>query len=157
MGSPIQAFWNLRVTHGKIAMKCPGCSRDVSLEELYCSRCGRELPNKAVVFSDRTQTLSMVFHRLKRGDVIAQRYEVIEELGSGAMGNIYKVQDKKIGEEMAMKVLNPDITSDETMVLRFKNELLLARKITHKNVCRMFDIGDDQGMIYITMEWQFAC
>ena len=102
---------------------------------------------------DRTQTLSMAFRRLKRGDVLAQRYEVIEELGSGAMGRIYKVQDIKIGEKMAMKVLNPEITSDETTVLRFKNELRLARKITHKNVCRMFDFGEDQEMIFITMEY----
>lgn len=95
----------------------------------------------------------MVFRRLKRGDILAQRYEVIEELGSGAMGRIYKVQDIKIGERMAMKVLNPEITSDETTVLRFKNELRLARTITHKNVCRMFDFGEDQGMIFITMEY----
>lgn len=152
-GSPIPVSWNLCMTHGKTEMKCPECSRAVSLEEIYCSRCGIELPKKAIVYSDRTQTLSMAFRRLRRGDVLVQRYEVIEELGSGAMGKIYKVQDKKIGEVMAMKVLNPDIASDETVVLRFKNELLLARKITHKNVCRMFDIGDDQGMIFITMEY----
>ena len=95
----------------------------------------------------------MAFRRLKRGDIVAQRYEVIEELGAGAMGRIYKVQDTKIGEQMAMKVLNPEITSDETTVLRFKNELRLARTITHKNVCRMFDFGEDQGMIFITMEY----
>lgn len=95
----------------------------------------------------------MAFRRLKRGDILAQRYEVIEEIGSGAMGRIYKVQDIKIGEQMAMKVLNPEITSDETTVLRFKNELRLARTITHRNVCRMFDFGEDQGMIFITMEY----
>lgn len=120
------------------------CSNEVSSGEFYCSRCGTEY---------RTQTLSMAFRRLKRGDIVAQRYEVIEELGAGAMGRIYKVQDIKIGEQMAMKVLNPEITSDETTILRFKNELRLARTITHKNICRMFDFGEDQGMIFITMEY----
>ncbi len=134
-------------------MKCTECSHEVSQGELYCSRCGVELSEWDSGFFDRTQTLSFVSRRLKRGDVLARRYEVIEELGSGAMGRIYKVQDNKIGEEMAMKVLNPEITSEETTVQRFKNELRLARKITHKNVCRMFDFGDDQGMIFITMEY----
>jgi serine/threonine protein kinase len=125
----------------------------VSLQEFYCSQCGTELSKRTFGFYDRTQTLSMAFRRLKRGDILSQRYEVIEELGSGAMGRIYKVQDIKIGEKMAMKVLNPQIASDETTVLRFKNELRLARTITHKNVCRMFDFGEDQGMIFITMEY----
>lgn len=134
-------------------IKCPKCSKEVSLGEFYCSRCGVELSNNTSVNSDRTLTLSMAFHRLKRGDVLAQRYEVIEELGSGAMGRIYKVHDIKIGEKIAMKVLNPEIASDETTVLRFKNELRLARTITHNNVCRMFDFGEEQGMKFITMEY----
>lgn len=153
MRRQIPALWNTRVNQGKSEMKCPECSHEVMSGELYCSRCGVELSKRTFGFFDRTQTLSMVFRRLERGDILAQRYEVIEELGSGAMGRIYKVLDNKIGEKMAMKILNPEITSDETTVLRFKNELRLARKITHKNVCRMFDIGDDQGMIFITMEY----
>jgi serine/threonine protein kinase len=134
-------------------MKCPKCLNEVSLGEFYCSRCGVELSKRTYGFCDRTQTLSLEFRRLKRGDILAQRYEVIEELGSGAMGKIYKVKDIKIGEKMAMKILNPEITSDGTTVLRFKNELRLARTITHKNVCRMFEINEDQGMVFITMEY----
>jgi serine/threonine protein kinase len=153
MGRQTLAFWNTRVNKAKGDMKCTECSHSVSPGELYCSRCGAELSKKYSGFFDRTQTLSFVFRRLKQGDILAQRYEVIEELGSGAMGRIYKVLDNKIGEKMAMKILNPEITSDETTVLRFKNELRLARKITHKNVCRMFDIGDEKGMIFITMEY----
>ncbi len=90
---------------------------------------------------------------MERGNTIAERYEIIEELGRGGMGNVYRVVDKKINEEIALKLLHPVIAAEEKTIERFKNELILARRITHKNVCRMYDLNEEEGTPYITMEY----
>ena len=87
------------------------------------------------------------------GSTFDQRYEVLEELGKGGMGRVYKVLDKEVNETVALKLLNPEIAGDEETVERFRNELKLARKISHRNVCRMFDLRKDGGTYYITMEY----
>ncbi|TFG42986.1 MAG: serine/threonine protein kinase [Syntrophobacterales bacterium] len=87
------------------------------------------------------------------GSTFAGRYQVIEELGHGGMGRVYKVQDTDIKEKVALKVLRPEITLDKETVERFSNELKLARKISHRNVCRMFDLGRAEGTTFITMEF----
>jgi serine/threonine protein kinase/tetratricopeptide (TPR) repeat protein len=78
---------------------------------------------------------------------------VIEELGHGGMGRVYKVQDTDIKEKIALKLLRPEITLDMEAVERFSNELKLARRISHRNVCRMFDLGRAEGTTFITMEF----
>lgn len=77
----------------------------------------------------------------------------MEELGKGGMGAVYRVFDKKIEEEVALKLLNPEVSSDLKTIERFRNELKLARKISHKNVCRMYDLNEEKGTQYITMEY----
>jgi serine/threonine protein kinase len=89
----------------------------------------------------------------RRGELFAGRYEVIEEIGRGGMGRVYKVFDKKVKEKIALKILNPEIASDKVTLERFENELRIARKIAHKNVCRLFDLDEEQGVHYITMEY----
>ena len=69
------------------------------------------------------------------------------------MGRVYKVNDTKIGEKIALKVIRPEAGLDHKTLERFSNELKLARKIRHKNVCQMFDLGEDRGTHYITMEY----
>ncbi len=90
---------------------------------------------------------------LARGSTFAGRFEVVEELGKGGMGIVYRVFDKKIDEEVALKLLNPEVSSDLKTIERFRNELKLARKISHKNVCRMYDLNEEKGTQYITMEY----
>jgi TolB-like protein/Tfp pilus assembly protein PilF/predicted Ser/Thr protein kinase len=90
---------------------------------------------------------------LATGTTFAGRYQVIEELGKGGMGNVYKVYDAEVEEKVALKLLNPEIASDEETIKRFRNELKLARTISHKNVCRMYDLGQQEGVYYITMEY----
>ena len=87
------------------------------------------------------------------GSTFAGRYEVRDLLGSGGMGKVYKVIDKKVGEVVALKLLKQEIASDGRMIERFRNELKLARKITHRNVCRMHDLNEEKGIHYITMEF----
>jgi len=91
--------------------------------------------------------------QLTTGATFAGRYQVIEELGRGGMGRVYKVYDQRIEAKVALKLLSPDIASDEETIRRFRDELKLARAISHRNVCRMYDLGDAEGTSYITMEY----
>jgi serine/threonine-protein kinase len=97
--------------------------------------------------------MATVQEELITGSTFAGRYQVIEELGHGGMGRVYKVHDTKIGEKIALKLIRPEAGLDSRTVERFSNELKLARKIRHKNVCQMFDLGEDRGTRYITMEY----
>jgi serine/threonine protein kinase len=100
-----------------------------------------------------TETLQTPVMELSIGSTFAGRYQIIEELGRGGMGNVYKALDKELGERVALKLLKPEIASDDRMIERFRNELKFARKITHKNVCRMFDLSKTEKTPYITMEY----
>ena len=85
--------------------------------------------------------------------VLGQRYDILGEAGRGAMGQVYKARDRETGEILALKLLKPEIASDQTMVDRFKSELLFARKITHKNVCRVYEFNRIDGIAYTSMEF----
>jgi serine/threonine protein kinase len=85
--------------------------------------------------------------------VLEQRYQILGEAGRGAMGQVYKARDRETGEIVALKLLKPEIASDQTMVDRFKGELLFARKITHKNVCRVYEFNRIDGIAYTSMEF----
>jgi len=100
-----------------------------------------------------TETLQTPVRELTTGSIFAGRYQVIEELGHGGMGRVYKVHDTDIKEKIALKVLRPEIALDKETIERFSNELKLARKISHRNVCRMFDLGKAEGTTFITMEF----
>jgi HAMP domain-containing protein len=90
---------------------------------------------------------------LSPGSVLAGRYEIEEVLGRGGMGVVYRARDRQLGEGVAVKVLRPDLgVLDATTLERFKQELKLARRITHRNVVRTYDIGEANGTYYITME-----
>ena len=84
---------------------------------------------------------------------LSQRYEILAEAGHGSMGNVYKARDRETGEIVALKLLKPEIASDLGMMDRFKNELLFARKITHKNVCRVHEFNRIGGIAYTSMEF----
>ena len=71
----------------------------------------------------------------------------------GGMGRVYRVLDKKINEEIALKVIRPDVASDRGIIARFSSELKLARQVVHRNVARMFDLNEEHGVPYITMEY----
>jgi serine/threonine protein kinase len=84
---------------------------------------------------------------------LGQRYEILASAGHGSMGNVYKARDRETGETVALKLLKPEIASDQVMMERFKNELLFARKITHKNVCRVYEFNRLGGIAYTSMEF----
>jgi eukaryotic-like serine/threonine-protein kinase len=87
------------------------------------------------------------------GERFAGRYDILELLGSGGMGVVYRAYDREVGEAVAIKALRPDLGEiDATLLERFKQELRLARRITHRNVVRTYDLGEVDGLYYITME-----
>jgi tetratricopeptide (TPR) repeat protein/predicted Ser/Thr protein kinase len=90
---------------------------------------------------------------LAPGTTFAGRYQVIEDLGGGGMGRVYKVFDREIKEKLALKLILPQIAADPRIIARFQNELKLARKISHKNVCRVYHLGKENDVYYMTMEF----
>ncbi len=134
-------------------MKCPKCHTDNPETVKFCGECGTQLPSPKPTFVSPTETLQTPVKELTTGSTFAGRYQVIEELGKGGMGKVYKVFDTKIKEKVALKLIKPEIASDHETIERFSNELRLARKIGHRNVCRMFDMGEEEGAHFITMEY----
>lgn len=86
-------------------------------------------------------------------EALAARYEVLDTLGEGGMGMVYRVRDRETGEILALKLLRPEIARDPAMMERFKNEIRLAHRITHKNVCRIYDFNRVGDLAYFTMEY----
>ncbi len=136
-----------------MSITCPKCHSENSETKQFCGDCGTAFPSSKGIRTEATETIQTPIRELTTGSTFAGRYQVIEELGHGGMGRVYKVQDTKIGEKIALKLIRPEADLDKNSVERFSNELKLARKIRHKNVCQMFDLGEDQGTRYITMEY----
>ena len=134
-------------------MKCPKCHFENPDDTRFCGKCGTQLPSLEEISVSTTETLSAPRKELTIGGTFAGRYQVIEELGKGGMGRVYKVFDKEIGEKVALKLINPEIAADENTIERFRNELKLARKISHRNVCRMYDLSKEERTHFITMEY----
>lgn len=90
---------------------------------------------------------------LQVGTLLANRYEILAALGEGGMGAVYKARDRELNRPVALKVIRPDLARNQSIVDRFKQELLLAREVTHKNVIRIYDLGESEGLRFITMEF----
>jgi serine/threonine protein kinase/Flp pilus assembly protein TadD len=136
-----------------MATNCPKCHHENPDETLYCGKCGTQLPPPKVDHPEVTETLQTPIKELTTGSTFAGRYQIIEELGKGGMGRVYKVFDTDIKEKVALKLLKSEIASDRETIERFSNELKYARKISHRNVCRMYDLGKEAGNYFITMEY----
>ena len=134
-------------------MKCPRCQNDNPEGTRYCGRCGRELPGSGETLPTGTATYQTPTKGLDRGTTFARRFEIIEEIGQGGMGTVYKAYDSKIREVVALKLLKPEIASDPEVIERFRNEIKLARQVAHRHVCRMYDLGEEWLSIYISMEY----
>jgi serine/threonine protein kinase len=116
-------------------MICPSCQalNDDSAEA--CFTCGRALG------------------ALTQGALIGDRYEILSPLGKGGMGMVYKAHDRMLEETVAIKVLRSEFANTPEMAKRFRQEIRLARKVTHRNVCRIHEYGEDSGVRYISMEY----
>jgi serine/threonine protein kinase/tetratricopeptide (TPR) repeat protein len=133
--------------------KCPECNAINPINSSFCRKCGTQISGSRKVYVSKTDTIQATVRELTTGSTFAGRYQVIEKLAKGGMGIVYKVYDKKINEKIALKLINVDTETDQETIKRFKNELKLARKISHRNVCRMYYLGEERGLNYITMEF----
>ncbi len=131
---------------------CSHCGANNTQDSEFCKKCGThilESKNEPIP----TKTLEVPKEELSTGSTFAQRYQIIEELGKGGMGMVYKAYDTEVKDRIALKLIKPDISLDKNTIERFQNELKLARKITHRNVCRMHDLGKSDSNYFITMEY----
>jgi serine/threonine-protein kinase len=131
--------------------KCPKCQTDNPSDSKYCKECASPLPSPGE--AEVTKTIEAPKEELTTGTTFAGRYQIIEELGKGGMGRVYRVLDKELKEEVALKLIKPEIAKDQKTIERFKNELKTARKISHRNVARMYELMEEGGTHFISMEY----
>lgn len=135
-------------------MKCPSCQHPNPPDTSFCGKCGTSLKKPKKKAPAPTRTLKIAVGELTPGADFARRYQVIEDLGKGGMGHVYKVLDREINEVIALKLLKPGLLEEGEIVERFHNELKLARRISHRNVCGLYHLSKDENdTFYITMEY----
>ena len=120
---------------GTVSMICYFCRAESEETATTCSSCGRALT------------------QLSPGDVLSSRYEVLDTLGRGGMGSVHKAHDRILDEIVAVKVLRADLARAPQMARRFRSEIKLARKVSHRNVCRIHEYGEHAGRGYVSMEY----
>lgn len=157
--------------------KCAGCGLELSDNVRFCSSCGRPASS-----SDDTATIDYAppspspprsssgsspsgsrssrsvdylvsEGRFLPGRLVASRYRIVALLGKGGMGEVYRADDLTLGQSVAMKFLPDEAARDEAMLERFRNEVRMARRVSHPNVCRVYDVGEIEGQTFFTMEY----
>ena len=116
-------------------MNCPSCQGENDDAAEACFTCG-----------------FLFVSVVRRGAVLASRYEILRPLGRGGMGAVYEALDRVLDETVALKVLRPDIARSEELTLRFRSEIKLARRVRHPNVCAIHEYGEDGALRFISME-----
>ena len=91
--------------------------------------------------------------RFTPGQIIAERYRIVALAGRGGMGEVYRAEDLKLSQVVAIKFLPEALSQDAEALARFHSEVRIARQVSHPNVCRVFDIGDAEGLPFLTMEF----
>src|SRR5262245_29197678 len=141
-------------------MRCPECSSDNPETGRFCAQCGAALdalsstPTRTnIARAPRATPSSPAPDRFPLGTLIAGRYRIVGLLGRGGMGEVYRADDLKLGQPVALKFLTPGLERAKGRLDRFLNEVRLALKVTHPNVCRVYDIGDAEGLHFISMEY----
>jgi hypothetical protein len=117
---------------------------------------GRFIPtliNDAAKLMPKLERASVTEGRFIPGAVLASRYRIIGLLGRGGMGEVYRADDLKLAQAVALKFLPENLAGDRNMLARFHKEVRIARQISHPNVCRVFDIGEIEGQHFLSMEY----
>src|SRR5882672_6594149 len=149
-------------------MKCPSCHKVIAGDASSCPSCGYS-------FEDATQRLepgeapagkarqkvsrsytsfdSIDDARFVPGTMLAERYRIVGLLGKGGMGEVYRADDLKLGQPVALKFLPDHLLSDGAALARFHREVRVARQVSHRNVCRVYDIGEVDGRHFLSMEY----
>ena len=134
-------------------IKCQNCDYENPDDSRFCNQCGTQFETPGDISEIPTMTRQTPIEDLNPGSTFAGRYQIIEELGIGGMGTVYKAVDTTINEKVALKLINPEIATNKKTIERFQNELRFARQVSHKNVCRMYHLGKEKDAHYIVMEY----
>ncbi|HYW41929.1 MAG TPA: serine/threonine-protein kinase [Bryobacteraceae bacterium] len=150
-------------------ISCPACSHQSPDQSRFCSHCAAPLdatsamtavmaaPGSAPPSSSPISLLSSSSAvdegRFLPGTMLSGRYRIAGLLGRGGMGEVYRATDLTLGQAVALKFLPESMSRDERALVRFYNEVRVARQVTHPNVCRVYDIGQVEGLHYISMEY----
>ena len=149
-------------------MECPVCAAQNPDTASICEKCHTPLPSSAsqetlnesgatedwsVAVSPQASSSAAASTDLPAGTVLAGRYEILQLLGRGGMGAVYKARDTELDRVVALKLIRPELARNPEILRRFKQELILARQVTHKNVIRIFDLGQSDGIKFITMDF----
>ena len=133
-------------------MKCPVCSKSVPPGESRCPDCGADAltsaPTEPVPAASGSPGLDF-----PPGASFAGRYTIIERAGQGGMGVVYKAIDNSLDQVVALKLIQPALAQSPAFVQRFKQEVRLTRQVAHANVCRVHDLGEGDGLLFLSMEW----
>src|SRR3972149_36098 len=142
---------------------CPACAKPTDDSQRYCPACGTdlELPDsptgtapRPVPRTPRPEARARgTGDRFVPGTVLAERYRIVGLLGRGGMGEVYRADDLKLGQAVALKFLPRALEGDETSLSRFLGEVRLARQISHSNVCRVYDVAEVDGQHFLSMEY----
>ncbi|MHB8416953.1 MAG: protein kinase domain-containing protein [Myxococcales bacterium] len=128
------------------AVSCPSCRHTFTDALNFCPKCGADLRGVGG-FSD-------TFAGTLKGKVVADRYKIIDRLGEGGMGSVYKVQHTRMGKVMALKVLRPELGKQRSAIERFQQEAQLVARLSSQNTISIFDFGEaDDGSLYLAMEY----
>lgn len=133
-------------------MKCASCHTENPARQPFCGTCGSPLPSGLPEARDAITASENRPGFLAKGSILAGRYLVVEELGRGGMGRVYKAVDTSGQQTIALKVLQPELAADHDAFERLSREIQLSKSITHRSVCRLFDLGRSDGVAYLTME-----
>src|SRR6266581_387121 len=149
-------------------MQCPVCQADNLASAVTCEKCSTPFPLSDATISPseygqstgwskaatlRPSSEAAAKGQLEPRSMLGDRYEILQLLGQGGMGAVYKARDVELERTVALKLIRPDLASHPEVLRRFKQELILARDVTHRNVVRIYDLGQASGVRYITMEY----
>ncbi|MDH5405129.1 MAG: protein kinase [Candidatus Aminicenantes bacterium] len=134
-------------------MKCPKCHFDNPTDTRFCGKCGTQLPSSEEISASYTKTLQIPIRELTRGSTFAKRYEIIEELGRGGMGVVYKAEDTKLKRTVALKFLTPYALGSKEEKPRFVLEAQAAAALDHPHICTVYEIDEAEGQTFISMAY----
>jgi len=140
--------------------RCPSCGSECAVGKRFCGDCGAVVDRTSVPTEtsfkgdpDSVSVSSPEQARFIPGTVLAKRYRIVGLIARGGMGEVYRADDLKLGQPVALKFLPEVVQRDETRLDRFLNEVRVALKVSHPNVCRVHDIGEVDGQHYLSMEY----
>ena len=136
--------------------RCPACSSETPGDSRFCPTCGASLGEPTSLGTRSAPASSTSGYdegRFPAGSVLSERYRVLGLLGRGGMGEVYRAFDLKLDQVVALKLLPAATARDPRLLERFRSEVRIARQVSHRNVCRVHDIGEAEGAAFISMEY----